>query len=93
MGIRIPSPIDPQMIGELAEQAVLKVAELTAPGEEKHRLAVKMVAEKVDELLKFGNGPVGIVLEAIDGAAAELIVGAFVKFAYNQLVERGIIKA
>ena len=45
----------------------------TTTGAERHALAVDAFLDKLDGALKWGSGPAGLLLEAIDGPAIHLL--------------------
>ena len=67
--------LTPEQIDGLADRAV-EAAETyrgTMSGAERHALAVDDLIDQLDRALKWGNTPVGLLLEAIDGPAIHLL--------------------
>lgn len=90
--VLIPGAIDARLIGRMARAVVLRVADMDGSGEDKHAKAVRVVAAKVDAALVWPATPVGLIAEALDGIAAQILLGAVVKHAYNALKSEGKIR-
>ena len=89
MATIIPPALDPSHLAELAEQAVRRAARGGAEGRDRHRVAVAELARLIDTALVWPPTPLGIAMEALDGLAAKLILGAIVKHAFQRLREAG----
>jgi hypothetical protein len=87
-----PGSLDPRQLGRMARAVVMALAESNKPGAEKHAEAVAAVARKVDAALVWPATPAGFVAEAMDGVAAQILLGAVVKHAYNALKSEGKIQ-
>ena len=90
--VLVPGALDPRHLGRMARAVVMKLAESDKTGEEKHAEAVAIVARKVDAALVWPATPAGFVAEALDGVAAQILLGAIVKHAYNALKAEGKIQ-
>ena len=90
--VLMPGALDPRQLGRMARAVVMKLAESGKTGEEKHAEAVAIVARKVDAALVWPATPAGLVAEALDGVAAQILLGAVVKHAYNALKSEGKIR-
>lgn len=68
-----------------ALDAVRRSEAIGGPGEAKFDRAVEEVVQWLDDQLRFGSGPVGVVAEALTDAALRLIAGPGVEWAWAQL--------
>ena len=90
--VLVPGALDPRQLGRMARAVVMRLAESDKPGEKKHAEAVAIVARKVDAALVWPATPAGLVAEALDGVAAQILLGAIVKHAHDALKREGKIK-
>lgn len=86
-----PFSLSPKQIASLATEAVLETEKAKRKGGGAHRHATRILARKIDDLLKWPPTPLGLLAETLDGAAAALtmrILGGFVEDAWDRLQER-----
>jgi len=84
-----PKPLpelDMQEVHKYAHKVVFGlIRKKTLTGRQKHQQAVKEVSAFIDSKLKFGDGLVGSVAEALDGPLARVLVGAVVKQVHTEM--------
>lgn len=89
MKIQLPKiRLNPRDIADWALDAVRESEVIGGTGEEKFERARQCLIEKLDEALKFGDGPVGRIAEAVSDIAIRALVGAFIEWAWAELFER-----
>tara|TARA_R100000742_G_C4279126_1_gene102984 strand:- start:3286 stop:3558 length:273 start_codon:yes stop_codon:yes gene_type:complete len=77
-------------IRDKAEELVLDFAREQLPGEQKHKLVVKRLADFVDDKIKFDESkPFGAIAESIDGPIIRFFIGIFVKEVFQKLRDKG----
>lgn len=77
----------PSEWGDLGKEALTIVADLaTAKGlsnVQKRRKAEAILAERVDQIIEWGDTPMARVLEALDGVVIKLLITMSVESAYG----------
>jgi hypothetical protein len=81
--------LSPEQIENLALAAVesAEIHKDTMTGAERHSVATDMLLDKLDDFLKWGNSPVGAVLEILDGPALHILwsfAGAEIQRAFDK---------
>jgi hypothetical protein len=87
----IPPPLDPGGLAEWAREAVIAATDVDGDGRDRHKAAVRMLARKIDQALRWPVSPLGLIAEAVDGPAARILLGAVVKHAYQALESDGAV--
>lgn len=87
----LPPALDPAHLADLARKAVLAAAKGEGTGHQRHAAAVTMLARKADEAMVWPATPIGLIVEAVDGLAARLLLGAIVRHAYTVLEREGLV--
>lgn len=93
----VPDPIRPASLAalpqalagvdldRLAERAVRAAQGLVGDGPARHRRAVRLLAQELDEAIEWGPGPAGRIAEALDGPVLQLLLGGIVRAAYERV--------
>lgn len=93
----VPEPIRPASLASLpqalagvdldrlAERAVRAAQGLVGDGPARHRRAVRLLAQELDDAIEWGPGPAGRIAEALDGPVLQLLLGGIVRAAYERV--------
>jgi len=80
--------LSPRALDVLIRREVRAAVGMNGDGEAKHRHVVRRVARQLDAALIWPGTPAGLLAEALDGPALELLIGAMVKAVYEEIRER-----
>jgi hypothetical protein len=58
---------------------------LAVANPEKFNTVVDSAAKKIDDLIDWGGGPAGVVLEQVDGPVLRVLMRAFVQHIFNDM--------
>jgi hypothetical protein len=73
-----------------AKELILKFAKEAIPGPEKMAAVVDKIAEWADTEIKWGFlGPIGPMVEAVDGIVIKKLIELPLQLVYNKLKEQG----
>ena len=68
----------PQLANEAARM-IREAEEAGGPGAAKRKRVVDQLAKRLDELVTFGDGPIGRIAELFDGPAIRFALGLLVE--------------